>query len=96
MEKRTYRKIIIREKRNCQFCRLFQLHQKLHYEADNAEKEVITARIEKTKSRICKLNRILKSITQMPAHRDIAEIMGIPKGSVDSGLYYLKIYLEKK
>ena len=96
VEKRSLRKRKICERRNFQFCRLYILHQKLLHEALYREKEQISLRIDKTKSKIIQLNKMIDSISQTPTHTDVANIMNIPKGSVDSGLYYLKLYLEKK
>ena len=96
VEKRSLRKRKICERRNFQFCRLYILHQKLLYEALYREKELIALKIDKTKSKIIQLNKMIDSISQTPTHSDVAGIMNIPKGSIDSGLYYLKLYLEKK
>jgi DNA-directed RNA polymerase specialized sigma24 family protein len=40
-----------------------------------------------------RLSNMLDEIAHVrlcPTHRDIADVLGIPKGTVDSGLYYLK------
>ncbi len=95
-DRRMSRKKLISERRNRLFCRMYQMHQLYKYETDPEEKEIITEKIGKTKNRISELNRTLKNISQNPTHKDVASMMGIPKGSVDSGLYYLKIYLENK
>ena len=96
VDKRTSRKRKICERRNFQFCRLYMLHQKIIYEALDREKEELAFRIDKTKSKILQLNNMIDSISQTPTHSDVAKIMNIPKGSIDSGLYYLKLYLENK
>ena len=93
---KSSRKKNISEKRNYYFCRLFRLHQMIIYETEDEEKQTIAYNIEQTKAKISRLNNILKSISTSPTHSEVAEIMNIPKGSVDSGLFYLKKYLENQ
>ena len=96
VENRMTRKTILSERRNKYFWKMFQLEQKLNFAAGAEEKDQIAIQIQNIKNKILKTNSMLKNIPQQPNHRDIAEFMAIPKGSVDSGLYYLKLYLEKK
>ncbi len=96
VENRMTRKTILSERRNKYFWKMFQLEQKMNFAVGAEEKNQIAIQIQNVKNKILKTNSMLKNIPQQPNHRDIAEFMAIPKGSVDSGLYYLKLYLEKK
>ena len=84
------------ERKNRFFCRLYYLHEKYAAETADTEKDRISGEICKVKNRIETLAERIKKISSHPTHRDIADVMKIPKGSVDSGLYYLRLYLEKK
>ena len=93
IEKKIKRKKLFEERRNRHFCRLYHLHELLSKSETAEEKESIYLEILKLKAYINNLaNKIDQTITE-PSHKDIAEIMNIPKGSVDSGLFYFKLYL---
>lgn len=96
IDSRMSRKKTLSERRNRHFCRLFYYHEQLKYEPGDEDKKILAEKIKKTKKKISEFNRKLKNTSSSPTHRDVASIMKIPKGSVDSGLYYLKIYLENK
>ncbi|MDX9801489.1 MAG: hypothetical protein RBT69_09155 [Spirochaetia bacterium] len=96
-EKRTEKKkkkVFLENRRNRHFSRLCLLHENSHSSLTPEEKEKIYLKIAKEKSSIDSLSKKLDMITVEPTHQDIAEVMKLPKGSVDSGLYYLKLYLE--
>jgi len=42
--------------------------------------------------RIAKTSRRMEVQTLTPTHTDLARILGVPKGSIDSTMYYLRIY----
>ncbi len=94
MEK-TGRRKMLDERRNRHFCRLCMLHENFCMAASLEEKEKLYSDIARAKSSIDKIARKIDMIPTGPTHQDIAEVMNIPKGSVDSGLFYLKLYLEK-
>lgn len=88
------KKIFLQNRRNRHFCRLCLLHESFHSSLNFEEKEQLYSKIAKEKSSIISITKKIDMITDEPTHQDIAEVMKIPKGSVDSGLYYLKLYLE--
>lgn len=47
-------------------------------------------RQQRRELRMSRLRRRLDSLSVSPRHQDIARILGIPKGSVDSSLYYVR------
>ena len=98
IEKKIKRKKLFEERRNRHFCKLYHLHELLSNSKIVEEKEKYYLEIIKIKAYINKLtNKIDQTITE-PGHKEIADIMNMPKGSVDSGLFYFKLslgYLEK-
>ena len=98
IEKKINRKKLLEERRNRHFCKLYHLHELLSNSKIVEEKEKYYLEIIKIKAYINKLtNKIDQTITE-PGHKEIADIMNMPKGSVDSGLFYFKLslgYLEK-
>ena len=94
IENKLKRKKLLEERRNRHFCRLYLLHEFLSDSETSEEKKRYSLAIIKIKSYINKLTEKLNVITTEPTHKDIAEVMNIPKGSVDSGLFYFKLSLE--
>jgi hypothetical protein len=59
-------------------------------ETDQERLRVYRKQIRAAEIRIEKTDRELKSTALLPTHKDIASVLGVAKGSVDSGLYYLR------
>jgi hypothetical protein len=91
LDSRLERLESLREKRNRAFFKLRCLEQKL---AQNSCIETVRndlmRRIEIERRRMHEAQYEIARTPRMPSHKDIAEVLGVPKGSVDSGLYYLK------
>ncbi len=94
VEKKIKRKSLLEERRNRHFCKLYQLHELLSNSELQEEKDRYYSAIIKIKLYIDKITKKIDMIMPEPSHKEIAEIMNIPKGSVDSGLFYFKFYLE--
>lgn len=65
--------------------------------SEEIDKETVRRIDEQRKlyrKRLKRLDRQINSIPMHPSNEEISVILGLPKGSVDSGLYYLKNYLE--
>ncbi|WP_028974987.1 hypothetical protein [Spirochaeta cellobiosiphila] len=61
-----------------------------------AEKEDDNAKqIKKLMAKLDSINQRIKDYSPTPSHRRIAEVIGLPKGSVDSSLFYLRKEIEK-
>ena len=95
IEKRIKRKTLFEERRNRHFCKLYQFQELFCNAEISEEKEKYFLEIIKIKSYINSLTAIINAIPVEPAHKDIAEVMNIPKGSVDSGIFYFRLYLRR-
>jgi hypothetical protein len=95
LEKKASRRGVYKERRNKYFCKLYVAHEKYAASILYEEKVKYFLIINEIKEKIANLSLKIKSINLEASHIDIANILGIPKGSVDSGLFYLKIYIEK-
>ncbi|MCL2481079.1 MAG: hypothetical protein FWF38_05165 [Spirochaetaceae bacterium] len=94
IENKIKRKKLLEERRNRYFCRLYHFHELLSSTEIVEEKNKYSLVIAKIKFYINNITEKIDAMTIEPTHKDIAEIMHIPKGSVDSGLFYFKLYLE--
>ncbi len=88
-EKTLRRKKLI-EKRNALHIRLLQLDTLLSDETDADRISSYRRQIGSVKARIEKASRDIRSSPLLATHRDIAEVLETAKGTVDSGLYYLR------
>jgi RNA polymerase sigma factor (sigma-70 family) len=89
-EPRQGRLKAFRERRNRAFSQARLLETELSEETDPARRDCLAALLARARRRmrtaILRMSRVLIN----PTNREIAEVMGIPKGTVDSGLYWLK------
>ncbi|MCL2293965.1 MAG: hypothetical protein FWC36_03770 [Spirochaetes bacterium] len=95
LEKKIKRKQLLEGIRNKYFCKLYQFHEFLSDAEVAEEKEKYYAEINKIKSRISIVTEKISMVETEPNHKDIAEVMNVPTGSVNSGLFYLKLYFEE-
>ncbi len=70
--------------------RLHYLRSKMSKEYDEPARTIIMGKIAKLEVKRDRLDAQVRNLPDGPSHADIAEILGIPRGSVDSSLYYLK------
>ena len=82
------------ERRNAVYCRYLVLQDRLRREVEPAARELLEKRLEKARYKIERISRKLAVKNIRITHRDIADVLNIPKGTVDSSLYYLKRTLE--
>lgn len=80
----------LQERRNRYYVNIYSLHVELIGEINEDKREWIAERLGELKTRIDFTRREITKISRAPTHREISTILGIPKGSVDSGLYYIK------
>ena len=66
------------------------LHERMATELDLPARLKLAAEIRRMHSRLARTRAELARIHMSPSHKDISEVIGVPKGSVDSGLFYLK------
>ncbi len=89
-EPRERRLECLRERRNRAFSQARILEAELAEEMDPARQESLASRLARTRRRMRTAIRRMSRVLLNPTNRDIAEVMAIPKGTVDSGLYWLK------
>ncbi len=95
LEKKCRRREILTLKRNENYFRLNFHEKKRSSCVDRHQCASLENRSCLYRRRIRRLDEQLKAIPLMPSNEDIAGVLKIPKGSVDSGLFYLRSYLEK-
>jgi hypothetical protein len=77
-------------KRNRAFLQIYRLHEQLRDAVTSKEREALHAALSIEKQRMYNAIEELSHVHLAPTHKDLAEVLGIPKGSIDSGLYYIK------
>jgi hypothetical protein len=88
------RKEHLRRKRIENYCRLNLNEKKWANSGDPLQFPLFEKRSKLYRKRLRKLDKQLDSIPLVPSNEDIARLLDMPKGSVDSGLYYLRAYLQ--
>jgi len=79
-----------RRRRNAAFCQVRLLETELATETDGGKREALSARLRKARTRMhCAMDRMAR-VGLAPTNKEIACILDVPKGTVDSGLYWLK------
>ncbi|MEM5948759.1 hypothetical protein WKV44_09435 [Spirochaetia bacterium 38H-sp] len=85
---RIIKRQIVQKKRNALNMRILLLEKQIEL-ASEEEKIQLIEEIEKKKIRLKKLDRKLEKMSIRAKHSDIAEVLNIPKGTIDSGIYYI-------
>lgn len=67
---------------------------KLNKELDKSKKREILTKLEEKKNRLHKLQETLTKRSYGPRNEEIAKLLKIPKGTVDSSLFYIKKMLK--
>lgn len=78
------------ERRNASWCRQRLLEAKLSAEIDPYRRPRIEASLNREKARCARVNYELERLNIIVPNSVVARILGVPKGTVDSGLYYLR------
>ena len=77
-------------RRNAAWTRLRLFETRLAAEVDPYRRTLIEASMRKEAARFEKVKEELSSLRTIVPNSLVARILGIPKGTVDSGLYYLR------
>lgn len=77
-------------RRNRSWCRLRLLEARLGLEPEGAQRRSILAAITREKGCLGRARAELAAFRPIVPNSVVARILGVPKGTVDSGLYYLK------
>ena len=95
MEQKRARLEMLRKKRNWYFTQIFIIHYKLLLEKNPVKRIGLYRILAENKAYMQNTLDEIAKVPIAPTHQEIANVLGIPKGSVDSGLYYLKNAFEK-
>jgi DNA-directed RNA polymerase specialized sigma24 family protein len=90
MEPREKRLEAFRIRRNSAYSHAQLLEEELLEEADPGRRGKIHERLAKAQKRMRTAMQRMSRIMLNPTNREIAEVLGVPKGTVDSGLFWLK------
>jgi DNA-directed RNA polymerase specialized sigma24 family protein len=77
-------------RQNRVFTRIFLLQRDLLRECDPAAKADIAFVLSRQRTALRSVQRKIRRIRLHPSNREIAELLGIPKGTVDTSLYWLR------
>jgi hypothetical protein len=72
------------------FCRRLIAEDEARREVDPDRRREHESRASLYRRRLNRLSQQQKAISPVPTHRELANLLRMPKGSVDSGLYHLK------
>ena len=87
----------LEERIQCQYYRILAFENRLSFlTRDSISYDMMLGRLSRARRRFQKMKARLLKIRKTATNRQIAEVMGIPKGTVDSGLYIAKKRLRTK
>ena len=81
---------IFRDRRNRAFARTQILESELAAEVDPKRREALQAALGRMRLRMRSAMDRMARVGTAPTNKEIAMALGVPKGTVDSGLYWLK------
>lgn len=79
-----------RRRRNGAFSQVRQLETELLTEVDENRRQELQGKLQKARRRMRGAMDRMARVGLAPTNKEIARILGVPKGTVDSGLYWLK------
>ena len=81
----------LQEKLNCQYYRCAVYRRQLESLPETAaRRDTLRGRLERAQARYANIKQRLATINREASNSQIAKVLGIPKGTVDSSLYTLK------
>ncbi len=89
----TFRLDRVREleiKRNDYYFKIHRLEKRLREAPPPCRAPRDREKLTEYRRRLNRLNQTINAISLTPTHNDIAQILRIPKGTVDSALYYMR------
>ncbi|MFP4563903.1 MAG: hypothetical protein ACLFRY_11415, partial [Spirochaetia bacterium] len=90
MEKRNIRLESLKQRRNGLYLKILDLHRSIELAVDPDLRADLCGRLFSLQRHLRNALTEISHSTTEPSHKDIAEVLGIPKGSVDSGMHGLK------
>ena len=82
-------------RRNHAYFRIYYLHERLSSPNSPANRDNLLRILSNERKRLSRAIDDINRVPRTPTHHDIAEVLEVPKGSVDSALYYLRNQLRK-
>lgn len=93
LEMKTARRDALGLKRNESYFRLAMASKRLDEAVSGKVREELEGKILLYRRRLRRLDERIRRIPMVPSNEEIAGVLGLPKGTVDSGLYYLRLFL---
>ncbi|MBA7606058.1 hypothetical protein ES703_13196 [subsurface metagenome] len=90
LHQREKRLRCLRAKQNKAFYRSRIIEEELLFEVDREKRAALSARLERLKQTGHLAQAKVARIPLAPSNRDIGEVLDIPKGTIDTSLYWLK------
>ena len=87
---RRERRERLRQRRDRAYFRMCYFQKKISTEVDASRRQNFTRLMRAEREHLANARSVLSRVPISPTHRDIAAILQIPKGSVDSALYYIR------
>ncbi|MFP4180426.1 MAG: hypothetical protein ACLFSA_10270 [Spirochaetaceae bacterium] len=89
MKKRKRRLESLRQKRNHWFYRYYLLQLRLSDTYDPEKRQYLFRQLSLSHDRFTRATERVMRMHAHPTNQDISEVLNVPKGSVDSGIYYV-------
>ncbi len=86
---------VLSARRNRTFVRMQCLQEEVRETPAGDRLERLQRSYRKLARRFARASREATAVIRTPTHREIADVLGVPKGSVDSGIFYLRSAIEK-
>jgi DNA-directed RNA polymerase specialized sigma24 family protein len=79
-----------RARRNKAFTQVCMVETSLQHEVDTNRRMSLQADLARAKRRMSNATRRMSKVALSPSNREIGAVLGVPKGTIDSGLYWIK------
>lgn len=80
----------LREKRNNYFSKMQYKQVQLSEETDPEKRELLKEQISRLKKRLDDTRYEISRVPVRPTHSEVAKLLDVPKGTVDSGIHYFR------
>lgn len=88
--KRSERLMKLREKRNITYMKLLYKQARISEESEPEKKKILKNQIKRLEKSLVDTRYEISRIPCRPTHKEVAELLNVPKGTVDSGLHYFR------
>ena len=84
----------MRSRRNTAWCRINLLESRLREEQETSKRRELKAKLDRERAHLNRALKDIKKFKPLVPNSIVARILGVPKGTVDSGIYYLRKRLQ--